>query len=49
MFSRMVLGPVPTLYWVLAVARVVPALFGMGYIHPDEYFQNGEVMAGQHT
>ncbi|KAI0649779.1 Alg9-like mannosyltransferase family-domain-containing protein [Trametes meyenii] len=34
------------LYAVLAVVRAVFALFGPGYIHPDEYFQNGEAVAG---
>ena len=34
------------IYFVLVVLRAWFALFGTGYIHPDEYFQNGEVMAG---
>lgn len=33
-------------YAALVVARVVFAFAGTGYIHPDEYFQNGEVTAG---
>ncbi|KAI0672169.1 Alg9-like mannosyltransferase family-domain-containing protein [Trametes maxima] len=35
-----------TLYVALVVLRAIFALFGLGYIHPDEYFQNGEVVAG---
>ena len=35
------------LYALLVIARVVFAFLGTGYIHPDEYFQNGEVTAGQ--
>ena len=34
------------IYAALVVARVIFAFFGTGYIHPDEYFQNGEVVAG---
>ncbi|EKM57319.1 uncharacterized protein PHACADRAFT_255017 [Phanerochaete carnosa HHB-10118-sp] len=34
------------LYTLLVAARVVFAFVGTGYIHPDEYFQNGEVTAG---
>ncbi len=35
------------LYGFLILLRVVFAFFGTGYIHPDEYFQNGEVTAGR--
>ncbi|OBZ76956.1 hypothetical protein A0H81_03076, partial [Grifola frondosa] len=34
-------------YCGLLTLRAFFALFGTGYIHPDEYFQNGEVTAGQ--
>lgn len=34
-------------YAGLLIARAYFAMFGTGYIHPDEYFQNGEVTAGQ--
>ena len=33
-------------YTLLVFARIVFAFAGKGYIHPDEYFQNGEVTAG---
>ena len=33
-------------YAGLLIVRVCFAVFGTGYIHPDEYFQNGEVTAG---
>ncbi|KAI0329794.1 hypothetical protein GY45DRAFT_1279144 [Cubamyces sp. BRFM 1775] len=33
-------------YGGLVVLRALFALYGTGYIHPDEYFQNGEVVAG---
>lgn len=33
-------------YAGLLIARLCFAIFGTGYIHPDEYFQNGEVTAG---
>ena len=33
-------------YAGLLIARFCFAIFGTGYIHPDEYFQNGEVTAG---
>lgn len=33
-------------YRVLVALRIVFAFLGTGYIHPDEYFQNGEVTAG---
>ncbi|GJE93065.1 glycosyltransferase family 22 protein [Phanerochaete sordida] len=33
-------------YTLLVIARIVFAFAGMGYIHPDEYFQNGEITAG---
>ena len=35
-----------TTYAGLLIARACFAIFGTGYIHPDEYFQNGEVTAG---
>ncbi|KAL7284770.1 hypothetical protein ACG7TL_002077 [Trametes sanguinea] len=35
------------LYLGLLAIRVCFAFLGTGYIHPDEYFQNGEVVAGQ--
>ncbi|KAI0929168.1 hypothetical protein AcW1_006188 [Taiwanofungus camphoratus] len=34
-------------YFYLLFLRICFSLFGTGYIHPDEYFQNGEVTAGQ--
>ncbi|KAM5546079.1 hypothetical protein V8D89_000205 [Ganoderma adspersum] len=34
-------------YLGLVFLRVCFALFGTGYVHPDEYFQNGEAIAGQ--
>lgn len=34
------------LYAALVIARIIFAFVGTGYIHPDEYFQNGEVTAG---
>lgn len=35
-------------YWVLAVLRVFLVLMPQsGYIHPDEFFQSLEVMAGK--
>lgn len=33
-------------YTGLITLRVVLAILGTAYIHPDEYFQNGEVTAG---
>jgi len=33
-------------YAGLLILRACFAIFGTGYIHPDEYFQNGEVTAG---
>ncbi|KAI0634585.1 Alg9-like mannosyltransferase family-domain-containing protein [Trametes polyzona] len=33
-------------YLGLVILRVLSAFLGTGYIHPDEYFQNGEVTAG---
>jgi len=33
-------------YVGLLIARILFALFGTGYIHPDEHFQNGEITAG---
>lgn len=33
-------------YVGLLLIRVFLAISGTGYIHPDEYFQNGEVTAG---
>ena len=29
----------------LVLLRLGCAVFGTGYIHPDEYFQNGEALA----
>jgi hypothetical protein len=37
-----------TLYAALVFVRFVFAFLGTGYIHPDEYFQNGEVTAGSY-
>jgi hypothetical protein len=34
-------------YAGLLIFRACFAIFGTGYIHPDEYFQNGEVTAGR--
>jgi GPI mannosyltransferase 4 len=34
-------------YWFLLFVRALFALYGHGYIHPDEYFQNGELTAGK--
>ena len=34
-----------TVYICAAVMRVCLALFGTGYVHPDEYFQSSEVAA----
>ncbi|RPD60643.1 hypothetical protein L226DRAFT_545128 [Lentinus tigrinus ALCF2SS1-7] len=34
-------------YSSLLLLRLCFALFGTGYIHPDEWFQNGEAMAGR--
>lgn len=33
-------------YATLLIVRLGLGIFGTGYIHPDEYFQNGEVTAG---
>ena len=49
LLSSLVSGPIPKLYWGLVVVRVISALMGMGYIHPDEYYQNGEVTAGEYA
>lgn len=39
----------PLGYWVLASARVLLTLVPQtGYIHPDEFFQNVEVVAGEY-
>lgn len=35
------------LYVGLILLRVLFAFLGTGYIHPDEYFQNGEITAGK--
>ena len=35
------------IYFSLVLLRIGFALFGTAYIHPDEYFQNGEVAAGK--
>lgn len=36
-------------YWVLAALRVLLVLMPQsGYIHPDEFFQSLEVMAGKY-
>lgn len=38
----------PLSYWLLVVARFVLTLLPqLGYIHPDEFFQNVEVIAGK--
>ena len=37
------------LYIGLVLLRLCFALFGTGYIHPDEYFQNGEIAASKHS
>jgi phosphatidylinositol glycan class Z len=34
------------IYLFLLGSRTLFALFGSGYIHPDEHFQNGELTAG---
>ena len=34
------------IYIALLVLRLGFALFGPGYIHPDEHFQNGEIISG---
>ncbi len=34
-------------YANLIALRVALAFLGTAYIHPDEYFQNGEVTAGR--
>ncbi|KAI0825968.1 Alg9-like mannosyltransferase family-domain-containing protein [Irpex lacteus] len=34
------------IYCALITLRVLLTFTGLGYIHPDEYFQNGEVTAG---
>ena len=36
----------PIVYIGLVLLRVCFAFLGTGYIHPDEYFQNGEAIAG---
>ncbi|KIK96891.1 glycosyltransferase family 22 protein [Paxillus rubicundulus Ve08.2h10] len=38
--------PFKRVYIALWVVRVCFALFGTGYIHPDEHMQNGEIIAG---
>lgn len=44
-FTDMNLSLVP--YWFLAFLRVVITLLPQyGYIHPDEYFQSVEIVAG---
>lgn len=35
-----------TLFGLLVGLRLLVALTSYGYIHPDEWFQNGEVVAG---
>lgn len=35
------------IYCALITLRVLLAFTGLGYVHPDEYFQNGEVTAGK--
>lgn len=38
----------PLSYWVLVILRFVLTILPQrGYIHPDEFFQNVEVMAGK--
>ena len=35
-------------YWIFAAVRIILTLLPQtGYIHPDEYFQSIEVIAGQ--
>ena len=46
MSSGFAVGKLPMVYLGLVFLRICFALFGTGYIHPDEYFQNGEVVAG---
>ncbi|KAJ3623170.1 hypothetical protein MTP99_019415 [Tenebrio molitor] len=42
------LPELPTLYWYLALARIILVLIPqLGYIHPDEFFQSIEVEAGR--
>ncbi|CEH11890.1 Putative alpha 1,2 mannosyltransferase [Ceraceosorus bombacis] len=36
-------------YGVLLVLRLLCAIRGTGYIHPDEWFQSGEAIAGIHS
>ena len=36
-------------YLALLALRLLFALFGTGYIHPDEFFQNGEAVVGADT
>jgi hypothetical protein len=44
-YADMNLSLVP--YWFLALLRVVITLLPQnGYIHPDEYFQSVEIVAG---
>lgn len=38
--------PFKRAYIGLWLVRIWFALYGMGYIHPDEHMQNGEVTAG---
>lgn len=40
------LRPFKWTYVALWLVRIWFALYGMGYIHPDEHMQNGEVTAG---
>ena len=40
------LRPFKWAYVGLWLVRTWFALYGMGYIHPDEHMQNGEVTAG---
>lgn len=38
----------PLTYWILVAIRFVLTLLPQsGYIHPDEFFQNVEVIAGK--
>ena len=46
MSSGFAVGKLPMVYLGLVFLRICFALFGTGYIHPDEYFQNGEVEGG---
>lgn len=44
--SHMSRGRLGRIYRALVALRIIFAVLGTGYIHPDEYFQNGEITAG---